>query len=366
MTAQEDLYSILGVSRNADESEIRKQYKKLCLTAHPDKGGSAEEFQKIQKAYEILSDGQKRQMYDQTGITDENGMGGMGMGMGMGMGGGGVNVDLGSMFANMFGGGFNPFEQMPGMPGRSKRTKPQPKVHEIPLSLYDFYHGKQIKIQFERQKFCLDCKGEGYSSFDSCINCHGRGIVEQAVMVGPGMIATSRGPCDVCNGKGKSGLTKCSLCKGKKFFNQEKVLDIRVEPGMKKGDSHVFSNECSDDPNFLEPGDVHIFFQEADENISISRNGNDLSSSCSISFTQSLLGTSYTVKNHPKYKDGFNIKIPKGTMNGDIITIVNEGMPKRNTKQFGNFLLKVNVLISESEKKLIEKHSEELAKIFTV
>ena len=359
MNAQEDLYSVLGVSRTADDSEIRKQYKKLCLTSHPDKGGSAEEFQKIQKAYEILSDTQKREIYDQTGSTDENGMPNMGNM-------GGMNVDLGSMFANMFGGGFNPFEQMPGMPGRTKRQKPQPKVHEIPISLYDFYHGKQLKIQFERQKFCSDCKGEGFSTFDSCIHCHGRGIVEQAMMVGPGMIATSRGPCDKCAGKGKTGLSKCNSCKAKKFFSQEKVLDVRVEPGMKKGDSLLFSNECSDDPNFVEPGDVHIFFQEGDENIDVSRNNHDLTSTCSISFTQSILGTSFTVKNHPKYKDGFEIKIPKGTMNGDVISIMNEGMPKRNTKQFGNFLLKVNVSISDSEKKLLETHNEELTKIFSV
>ena len=356
MSTHEDLYSTLGVSRNADDSEIRKQYRKLCLTSHPDKGGSAEEFQKIQKAYEILSDERKRQIYNQTGSTEEHGMPEMS----------GMNVDLGSMFANMFGGGFNPFEQMPGMPGRTKRQKPPPKLHEIPIGLNDFYHGKHIKIQFERQKFCTGCNGEGFSSFDTCGNCNGRGIVEQAMMVGPGMIATSRGPCDRCNGKGKSGLIKCGNCKGKKFFNQEKVLDIRVEAGMKKGDSLIFNNECSDDPNFLEPGDVHIFFQEGDESIGISRSGNDLTCNCTISFTQSILGTTFNVKNHPKYAFGFDIDIPKGTMNGDTVTVLNEGMPKRNTKHFGNFLLKVNVTISESEKKLLEKHKEELSKIFSV
>ena len=358
MNAHEDLYSVLGVSRNADESEIRKQYKKLCLTSHPDKGGSAEAFQKIQKAYEVLGDEQSRQLYDQTGMTeDQGGMGGMG-----GMGG----VDIGSMFANMFGGGFNPFEQMPGMPNRTKRQKPHPKVHEIPISIYDFYHGKQLKIQFERQKFCSSCKGEGYSTFDSCNRCNGHGIIEQTMMVGPGMMARSRGPCDQCSGKGKKGLTKCDTCKGTKFFSQEKVLDICVEPGMKQRDSLIFPNECSDDPNFLEPGDVHIFFQEGDESIDISRVNNDLTTSCTISFTQSILGTSLTVKNHPKHKNGFEINIPKGTMNNDIITVPNEGMPKRNTKQFGNFLLKVTVVISESEKKLLDNHSDELKKIFSV
>jgi len=352
MSAHDDLYSVLGVSRNADDGEIRKSYRKLCLTAHPDKGGSAEEFQKIQRAYEILSDGQKRQIYDQTGSTDEQQMPG------------GVNVDLGSMFANMFGGAFNPFDQMPGMPNRTKRHKPHPKIHEIPVSLYDFYHGKQLKIQFERQKFCVGCKGEGFSNFTNCDRCHGRGIIEQMMMVGPGMMATSRGPCDHCSGKGKKGTTRCSTCNGKKTFTQEKVLDINIEAGMKKGDSRLFQNECSDDINYQEPGDVHIFFQEADESIDVSRTSDDLHAMCNISFKESILGTSYTIKHHPKYPDGFEIKIPMGTMNGETVTVLNEGMPKRYSKQFGNFVLKVDVIISEDEKKLLETHHEEFKKLF--
>jgi DnaJ family protein A protein 2 len=353
MSAHHDLYSILGVSRNADDGEIRKSYRKLCLTAHPDKGGSAEEFQKIQHAYEILSDGQKRQMYDQTGSTDEQQIPG------------GVNVDLGSMFANMFGGGFNPFDQMPGMPNRTKRHKPHPKIHEIPVSLYDFYHGKQLKIQFERQKFCVGCKGEGFSNFSNCDRCHGRGIIEQMMMVGPGMMATSRGPCDHCGGKGKKGTTKCSTCSSKKTFTQEKILDINIESGMKKGDSHIFSNECSDDINYQEPGDVHIFFQEADELVDVSRSGDDLHGMCNISFKESILGTSYTIKHHPKYPNGFEIKIPMGTMNGETVTVLNEGMPKRYSKQFGNFVLKVDVIISEDEKKILETHHAEFEKLFS-
>jgi len=354
MSARDDLYSILGVPRNADDAEIRKSYRKLCLTAHPDKGGSAEEFQKIQMAYEILSDGAKRQMYDQTGSTEENQMPG------------GVNVDLGSMFANMFGGGFNPFEQMPGMPNRVKRNKPHPKIHEIPVSLRDFYHGKQLKIQFDRQKFCTGCKGDGYSNYSNCDNCRGRGIVEQMMMVGPGMMATSRGPCDQCSGKGKRGTVRCSTCSGKKTFTQEKVLDISIEAGMKKGDSRIFSNECSDDSNYQEPGDVHIFFQEADESIDVSRNNDDLHGMCNISFKESILGTSYTIKNHPKYPNGFEVKIPIGTMNGENVIVVNEGMPKRYSKQFGNFVLKVDVIISEDEKKILENHNEEFKRLFTV
>lgn len=366
MNASENLYEILGISKSADENEIRKAYKKLCLTNHPDKGGSAEEFQKIQKAYEILSDSNKRSIYDQTGMTDENEMQGM-----HGMNGG---VDLGSMFANMFGGGG--MFGMPGMQGmhgmnmggmRQKRAKPHPKIHEIPVCLHDFYHGKHIKLQFERNKFCSGCKGEGFSSFSSCSTCRGNGFVEQMTMIGPGMIATSRGPCTVCSGNGKTGTKSCDKCKGKKFFKEEKSLDVRIEPGMKAGDEIVFPNECSDDINYKEAGDVHIVFQEADESIPMTRKGNDLYTSHTITFTESILGTSYVLKNHPKHMNGFQINIPKGILNNETIIISNEGMPIRGrfTKQFGNLHVKIEIQISQKEKDLLNEKESELKALFT-
>ena len=365
MNASDNLYEVLGVSRSADENEIRKAYKKLCLTNHPDKGGSAEEFQKIQKAYEVLSDGSKRSMYDQTGMTEESEMGGMPGGM-----------DIGSMFANMFGGGMGGMggmfgmpgmPGMPGMNGRTKRAKPHPKIHEIPVCLHDFFHGKHLKLQFERSKFCSGCKGEGFSSFSSCASCKGHGFVEQMTMIGPGMIATSRGPCTVCSGVGKTGTRSCDKCKGKKFFKEEKSLDIFIEPGMKAGDEIIFPNECSDDLQYKEPGDVHIVFQEADETIPMTRKGNDLHTSHTITFSESILGTSYVLKNHPKHSNGFKINIPKGILNNETVLISNEGMPikGRSTKQFGNLHVKIEIQISKKEKDILLEKEAELKSIFT-
>ena len=352
----EDLYDILNVPRQADDNEIRKQYRKLCLTNHPDKGGNAENFQKIQKAYEVLSDEKRRKLYDTMGITDENQHQQMNQ----------QEVDIGSIFMNMFGGNGGPFGgfSFGGMQGR-KRAKAPSKIHEIPISLYDFYHGKQIKIQFERQKFCSGCKGEGSKQISSCASCNGRGIVEQMMMVGPGMHAVSRSPCNNCGGNGKMATGKCDTCNGKKMFNQEKILEARIEPGMKPGDTLVFSNECSDDPNYHEAGDVHIKFDEADDTSYITRTDNDLYSTCRINFTESLLGMTYTLKNHPKYPNGLKIDIHKGVMNNEIITVQNEGMPKRNTKQFGNFYLKIEIIISEQEKQIIKDNEDQLRKMFT-
>uniref|UniRef100_A0A6C0D6M9 J domain-containing protein n=1 Tax=viral metagenome TaxID=1070528 RepID=A0A6C0D6M9_9ZZZZ len=359
----EDLYGVLGVNRSSSDEEIRKAYRKLSLTHHPDKGGEVQQFHKIQKAYETLSDEKKRHMYDTMGViegeTDENSTGA---------------PDLASMFMNMMGGGGGFGFSFPGMGSMGsmgsgnvsrKRQKAPSKLHEIPVSLHDFYHGKHLKIQFERQKFCIGCKGEGSTNFSNCTPCNGRGVVEQIMSVGPGMHAIARQPCGSCNGNGKTPIGKCDKCNGKKFFSQEKVLDIRIEPGMKSGDNLVFNNECSDDSNYIEPGDVHIAFTEADENLNIERKGNDLHSTCKISFTESLLGIKYILRNHPNHPSGLNITIPKGTLNNEVITIDNEGMPKRNTKLFGNLYLKIEVTVSAKEKQILETHSDEIRKLFT-
>ena len=352
MNASQDLYEILRINRGADENEIRKQYKKLCLTHHPDKGGDAANFQKIQKAYEVLGDEKKRQLYDTMGITDEQPVQ--------------QQPDMGNIFAHMFGGGGFPFGfGGGGAQQQKKKQKPSPRIHGIPVSLYDFYHGKTIRIQFERQKFCTGCKGEGSKHFSSCGNCNGRGVVEQLVMLGPGMQAVSRSPCGQCNGAGKSASGKCDTCNGKKMFNQEKILEVRIEPGMKADDTLVFPNECSDDTNYMEPGDVHIKFQEADETSNMTRKESSLHATCCISFTHSLLGMKYVVPNHPNHPDGLTIVIPKGVMNNDVVVVQNEGMPKRNTKFFGNFHLKVEVVIDESEKKILADNEDVIRKLFT-
>jgi len=354
MNAGKNYYEILGISRNADISEVRKQYKKMCLSHHPDKGGSVEVFQGIQRAYEVLSDERKKAIYDQTGSDPDD----------QGSGHGPVEMDLGNMFANMFGGGgFNPFGGQP-MP-RQRRAKPQPKTHEISVSLYDFYHGKQLKVQFERQRFCSGCKGDGSKTSVKCNDCQGRGIVEQIMVMGPGMHAISRGPCMPCKGGGKVASGTCDTCKGKKFFNQEKILDIRIEPGMKAGDSLVFPGVCSDSIEYEEAGDVHIIFQEADETYNLRREKDDLYTSINISLKESLLGTNYVIMNHPKYKEGLTVHIPAGTQHCETIVVVGEGMTKRNSKQFGNLCITTKVVMTKEDRSVLEKNKSILESMFS-
>lgn len=351
------LYDILGVPQNADASEIRKAYLKLSMKHHPDKGGDPEKFKEIQKANEVLSDERRRQVYDMTGSADD-GPGGGGPGGG-GFPGGGFPFDMNDIFGGMFGGG------MGGPRGggvRVRRQKAPPKTHEIPLRLHDFYHGRSFQVKFDRQKFCSACKGEGATSFQSCGACQGRGIQRQVMMMGP-LQMVNEGPCMQCTGSGKIPSGACYVCSGNKTIKQEKVLDVRIEPGMRVGEVLIFTNECSDDPNFEEPGDVHFILQEAAGDERWVRKEDNLATDVSINLRESLLGCNKTLQGHPGFPDGLSVEIPGGTQNLEVLSIAEKGMPKKSGG-FGSLLLTVRVVVAPKEKESLEKNKPLLEAIF--
>lgn len=366
------LYDRLGLERGSDSNDIRKAYMKLARTHHPDKGGNPEEFKEIQKAYEILSDDRKRSIYDQTGqeMNDAgqdssdgipfNGMpfgGPFGGPLGNPFAGQGVQFDMGNLF-----GMFGPNGPSQGQRGE-KLPKPAPKIHQLPISLWDYYHGKQIRIQFERQKFCEGCKGSGAESYDSCGGCGGSGVKQQMMMLGPGMNVMMRGPCDACGGGGKRVASVCKKCSGKKTNNQEKVLDFKIEPGMKPGDVLQFLNECSDMPEYSAPGDVHIHLQEADEAIRFKRAGDDLTMTTRVSLKDALLGCKEKVDTHPAHPQGLFIEIPVGVQNGDVIRIEGEGMPRKGGGR-GALIVTVGVITTPAEKAALVAQRELIEKLF--
>jgi DnaJ-class molecular chaperone len=356
----EDLYQRLGVERRADAGEIRKAYLRISKTAHPDKGGSEEEFKRVQQAYEVLSDDQKRAIYDQTGqIPGEEGDGG-GPGGGMPF-----PFDLGSMFGGMFGGGFGP-GGMPFGPGRpagvkqQKRPKGPPKMHEIGLTLRDFFYGKQFQMKFERQKFCESCRGEGAEAYESCATCGGQGFRQQTIMIGPGMMASSRAPCGPCSGEGKTVKKVCRGCNGLKFQKEEKVLRAIIEPGMRPGEMLAFPRECSDQHEYVEPGDVHIVLREAEEPSGLRRNGDDLTAVLSVSFRVALLGGKEVLRGHPAHPEGLTVDVPLGSMRGDVIRIEGEGMPRKGVGSRGVLSITLSVDVSEGDKERLRLNRDAL------
>jgi molecular chaperone DnaJ len=361
------LYDALKVPRNASSDQIRDAYKKLVRTEHPDKGGDAENFKKIQKAYDILKDDNKRMMYDQTG--NENEGGGQPQGPGM---------DFGNIF-NMFGGG-----GMPGMPGvfpggfpgmnhqqqsqirKKKNGKAPARVTQLPLNLRDFTNGRVFRIQLERQKFCKECKGEGSTSLKSCSPCNGSGQRTQHIQMGPFMMQNT-GPCDICGGQGKQKGDSCWECKGAGLLKEEKSLEIRIEPGMAPGNTIVFSGESSDSQDYTESGDVIIELQSSDEKTPWVRKGDDLHSSVTITFAQSLVGCKIAIESHPSFDTRVVFSIKAGVINGEELRIAGYGMPKRGSSAKGDAVLTVNIAKPNlSEKECLQKTEHLLKSLFSI
>jgi len=364
-----DLYASLGVQRNADRDEIIKAYKKLAMVHHPDRGGNPEEFKKIQMAHEILTDEDRRRQYDMTGsVEGDGGQQGHPGGFPFDMGGMGGMGGLGGIFGSMFGG----MGGMGGMGGggtsqqRQRRPKGPAKVIEIALSLADFYKGKHLRVNFDRQKFCGGCAGEGGTSFRPCDVCQGKGITTQMAMIGPGMAVQMQGPCRECQGRGKKINDTCKTCQGRKFQNQDKTLDVNIEPGMPLGETLVFANECSDHHDFDTPGDVHFVLQAADETLPWKRQGDDLCATVVISIKDSLLGVSKTLEGHPGFPGGYTIGLPAGTLHTEVIRKQGDGMPRKGRPGAkGDVLITVKIDASAKDKEVLERNKVLLQSMFS-
>jgi DnaJ-class molecular chaperone len=360
-----DLYSELGVSRDADAREIKKAYFTMAKEHHPDKGGDTEKFKHIQRAYDVLSDDGKRKYYDMTGQTEEQGpprgpmgpMGSMGSMGPFGFGGMAMNVDINDLFGGMFGGARAHQQQM-------KRKKGPHKQHTIALRIYDFYHGKKIHFDLERQVFCTKCTGAGCTNWSSCSDCRGSGMKETILQMGPGMMAVNRGPCGRCRGEGKWKGEDCKGCSGKGLVSEPKQLDVVIQAGAEYGDVLVFENVCSDNKDFETPGDFHICLTHADEDgIDLVKVGSTLQYSCSISLVESLVGCKRMVKSHPGYLEGYEIELPPGVQHTQIVSIPGKGMPKKGG-EFGELSVHVHVVVSEKERQILLANKGLLSEMF--
>ena len=368
----ESLYDVLGVSRDASAKDIKKAYFELAKVEHPDKGGSEEKFKKIQTAYEVLSDDEKRRHYEMTGSTQEQapspfaGMGGMhGMpGMGGMPGMPGMHFNMGDIFGNMFGGG----SRQP-----TKRPKGANKVHELPLSLSDFYIGKKMRIDLDREVFCGPCSGKGHLTIKTCNECRGAGMRVSLVQVGPGMMMENRSPCGTCRGDGSLKTNPCGTCSTRGVVTAQKVLTVNIVPGSSLGETIVFPEACSDSQEADKPGDLHIRLTAADEKLDVQREGANLRASFTISLTESLVGCVKRVLNHPGFTDGLDVPIPAGMQRKEEVVLSGKGMPlmplvvqmQTPDKKFGDLIVLVDVKVTDAERETLKSQSVAIQKLFS-
>jgi len=363
----ESLYDILGVSRDAATKDIKKAYFDLAKVEHPDKGGSEEKFKKIQNAYEILSDEGKRRHYEMTGSTQEqteSPFGGMPMHMG-GMGGmpgmPGMQFNMGDIFGNIFGGGHG------GQKQQMKRPKGANKVHELPLSLSDFYLGKKMRIDLDREVFCGPCNGKGYLSMKTCNECRGAGVKETLMQIGPGMMAVNRTPCGPCRGEGTLKTNPCGPCSTRGVVTGQKVLTVNIVAGSSLGETIVFPEACSDSQEADKPGDLHIRLTAADEQLDVQRDGANLRASFSLTLAESLLGCVKRILRHPGFTEGLDVVIPAGTQRKEEVVLSGKGMPcmpLSPDKKFGDLIVLIDVKVTDMEREALKRHSVALQGLF--
>ncbi|GFZ11685.1 DNAJ homologue 3 [Actinidia rufa] len=283
-------YEILGVSKSASQDDLKKAYRKAAIKNHPDKGGDPEKFKELAQAYEVLSDPEKREIYDQYGEDA----------LKEGMGGGGGGHDPFDIFQSFFGG--SPFG------GKDLSVYTLLKVVEAAeavgkervrmsfilsrFSLEDLYNGTAKKLSLSRNVICSKCKGKGSKSGASmkCASCQGSGMKVSIRHLGPSMIQQMQHPCNECKGTGEtiSDKDRCPQCKGEKVVGEKKVLEVVAEKGMQNGQKITFPGEADEAPDTV-TGDI-VFVLQQKEHPKFKRKGDDLFVEHTLTLTEALCG----------------------------------------------------------------------------
>ncbi|UXP33716.1 molecular chaperone DnaJ [Reichenbachiella agarivorans] len=333
--AKRDYYEVLGVSKSATADEIKKAYRKLAIKYHPDKNPdnkeAEESFKEAAEAYEVLSDPQKKQRYDQFGHA---GMGGASSGGGYG--GGGMSMDdIFSQFGDIFGGGgggggFESF--FGGGGGRQRRRKGTNLRIKLKLSLEDIAHGVEKKIKVNRL-----VAADGVT-FRTCPQCQGSGQVQKVVNTMLGQMV-SASTCPSCNGAGQTIDKKPPGVDSSGLTYKEEVISVKIPAGVVEGMQLSMSGKGNEAPGGGVPGDLLIVIEEKEEEI-LKRDGNNIVFDLYLNFVDAVLGTSVEV---PTIDGKVKIKIDAGTQSGKILRLRGKGIKDINGYGKGDQLIHVNV-----------------------
>jgi molecular chaperone DnaJ len=352
MSGKRDYYDVLGVSKSASAEEIKKAYRKLALKYHPDKNpddASAEDkFKEAAEAYEILSNADKKQRYDQFGHAGMGGAGGGG-----GFSGGGMSMDdIFSQFGDIFGGGGNPFESFfgggGGGGGRNSNVGSNIRI-KLKLSLEDLRSGVEKKIKLKQMVAAPGLKTS------TCTTCQGRGVVRKVSNTFLGQMATTSS-CPKCNGSGQMVTGRPAGANPDGLIYKDQELKIKVPAGVADGMQLSMQGQGNAAPGGLGPnGDLLVLIEEVQHD-SFIRDGKNVLYNLNISFSDAALGNSVQV---PTLDGKVKIKIEPGTQPGKILRLKGKGFPDLNGYGMGDQLIYLGVYIPEKvsseEKKILEK-----------
>ena len=340
--AKRDYYDVLGVSKSADNKEIKKAYRKIAIKFHPDKNPgnkeAEEKFKEAAEAYEVLSNNEKRQRYDQFGHAGMRGSAG-------GFGGGMNMEDIFSQFGDIFGGGFGGFGGGRGGRGVVKGTNLRIRLS---LTLKEILEGVDKKIKVNR---LVQAKG---LKFDTCGACNGTGQVLRVTNTILGQMQTAS-TCQNCNGTGKIIKERPSGSDSNGMVKEQETVKITIPPGVEDDMQLKVSGKGNAAPFEGINGDLLVLIS-VEEHESLIRDGKNLHYDHYISFSDAALGTTSQI---PTVNGKVKIKIEKGIQSGKILRLKSQGLPSVNSYGTGDLLVHINLWtpqnISSDEKKFFEK-----------
>lgn len=338
--SQRDYYEVLGVSRDAAEDDIKKAYRRMAMKYHPDRNPgdeeAAEKFKEAGEAYEVLSDPQKRQVYDRYGHDGLRGA--AGGGAGAGDFGGGFSDIFGDMFSDIFGGG-----------GRGGPRRGADLRYELDITLEEAYSGSEHTITIPRFDNCGSCKGTGNAKGGkppTCPTCHGRGQVR----IQQGFFTLAQ-TCPQCRGRGTVITDPCPDCKGQGQIRSEQTLTVKVPAGVDVGDRIRRSGDGEPGDAGAPPGDLYIQINVKPHDF-FEREGADLFCTVPIGFVTAALGGELDV---PTLDGKAKLKIPEGTQTNKTFRLRGKGMPSLRGGGHGDLLVTAMV---ETPVKLTRKQRD--------
>jgi len=350
--SKRDYYEILGVQKNASDEEIKKAYRKLAIKYHPDKNpddkAAEEKFKEAAEAYEVLSDPEKRQRYNQFGHA------GVGGSAGSGGYGGGMNMDdIFSQFGDIFGGAFGGFSG--GRSGGRRVNRGSNLRVKVKLTLSDIANGVEKKIKVNKHVSCKTCQGSGAKNgaYDTCRSCNGSGVVTRVQQTILGAMQTQT-TCNMCQGEGRIVRDKCNTCHGDGIVREEEVITFNVPAGVSEGMQLSMNGKGNAAPRGGINGDLLIVIEE-EEHPQLKREGNHIVYNLGISFPEAALGTSVEI---PTIDSKVKIKIDPGTQSGKVLRLKGKGLPDINSYGKGDMLVEISVYtptnLSSEEKRTLE------------
>ncbi len=354
MANKRDYYEVLGLSKTATETDIKKAYRKLAVEYHPDRNQgskeSEEKFKEIAEAYGVLSDPEKRQRYDKFGHGGFDGSGGFGR----------QDVNVEDIFGSVFGedGPFGSFFGGGGgrRGGPSVKKGPDLRI-KLKLNLDEISKGVEKKIKVKRYVSCNTCSGNGSkngNSLKTCSTCNGQGQVKKVINTMLGQMV-SASPCPTCQGEGKVIIERCDVCFGEGRQLNEDLLTIKIPAGVGEGMQLSMTGKGNVPAKGGIAGDLLIAIEE-EEHPELKRDGNNIIYDLRLNFADAALGKEVEI---PSVGGKVKINIKAGTQSGEILRLKGKGIKDINSYGVGDQLVHVSVYtpttLSSEERTILEK-----------